>query len=203
MLEVNNLACIRGDRQLFNDLSFVLRQGQLLHITGANGSGKTTLLRALCGLTQPASGQILWQGTSIRDLAEDYNQHLTYIGHPNAVNGELTALENLGVYAKLWGDLDQALIRQVLSQAGLSSESHLPAKLLSQGQKRRIALARLLVTKTPLWILDEPMTALDANTIAHVGEVVASHLKNDGMIVITSHQTLKFEISIMNTIALD
>jgi len=202
LLEVKNLQCVRGDRSLFSDLSFTLEPSQLLHITGANGSGKTTLLRALCGLTLPASGQILWQGTSICDLAEDYHQHLTYVGHPNAVNGELTALENLTIYAKLWGDLDRASIRQVLGQVGLTSVPHLPAKLLSQGQKRRIALARLLVTKTPLWILDEPLTALDANTIAYIGEVVALHLKNDGMIVITSHQTLKFEVSVINTIAL-
>ena len=167
MLEVSNLACSRGDHRLFSGLNLELHPGQIMQIQGANGSGKTSLLRTLCGFIQPDEGKIAWEGSDVRDLGEDYFAEMMYLGHLNAIKDELSALENLRISAGLSGlSLNETDAIAALRRMGLKGRERLPAKVLSQGQQRRVALARLLVIKARLWILDEPLTALDVNAVA-------------------------------------
>ncbi len=196
MLEVSNLECVRGDRRLFAGMSFSVKPGELLHVQGANGSGKTSLLRMVCGLVSPVQGDICWGGENIRILREDYFREMTYMGHLSGIKEDLTALENLRILMGLAGDEapEEALVA-ALDHMGLAGREDLPAKVLSQGQKRRVALARLVLCgvashKTRLWILDEPFTALDVAAIAVVQALLSQHLHNGGMIILTTHQDL-------------
>jgi heme exporter protein A len=190
LLDVVNLSCTRGDRLLFSGVSFTVGAGELLHITGRNGSGKTTLLRTLCGLTQAADGHVRWQGVDARTLGDEYRAKLAYVGHLNGIRGELTALENLNAVAALAGDVRTARAESALEKVALDAYRAFPAKILSQGQKRRLALARLLVLERPLWILDEPLTALDTRSIEIVTQQLAAQLNRGGAVIITSHQPL-------------
>ena len=189
MLEVDNLACSRGDRPLFRGLSFTLAPGELIHVTGRNGAGKTTLLRTVCGLSRPAEGAVRWQQQDIRILGDEYHAQLGYVGHANGIQGELTTLENLRFTARLSGQEGVSPV-EVLGMLGLAPFSHLPTKVLSQGQKRRLALARLLVTRAPLWVLDEPFTALDTQTVALMEDQIRAHVAARGMVILTSHQAV-------------
>jgi len=190
LLEVNQLGCVRGDRPLFGDLSFTLSAGQLAHVVGRNGSGKTTLLRTLCGLSQPASGEIRWRNAPIAALGDEYRAQLSYVGHQDGVHGELTAAENLGLANCLVTGSHPGAIDAALERLGIDAARALPAKLLSQGQRRRLALARLLVARTPLWILDEPFTALDAAASALLQTLLHEHLSGGGSAVLSSHREL-------------
>lgn len=191
MLSVVELECVRGDRKLFKGMSFSLEFGALLQVQGPNGSGKTSLLRMLCGLMAPAHGEIRWKGENIRSLGEEYFTELIYIGHFSAIKDEMTALENLRISAELAGvDLELREAREALGRMGLAGREHLPAKVLSQGQRRRVALSRLLVCNAPLWILDEPLTALDKQAAALIRSLIEAHLKGGGMAVFTTHQEL-------------
>ncbi len=189
MLEVDHLSCRRGDRTLFTGLSFTLPGGTLLHVRGRNGSGKTTLLRALCGLLRPDHGRILWRGELVTDLADDYNRELLYFGHLNGIKADLTGYENLRVAATLdqdpFADTD---ILDALGRIGLAGFEDLPTRMLSQGQKKRVALARLILSKAPLWILDEPFTALDTDAVALLETLIAEHVADGGAVVLTTHQ---------------
>ena len=186
-----NLECVRGEKSLFRDLSFRLEAGACLMVQGANGSGKTSLLRMLCGLAQPAQGEIRWGGEPIRKLAEDYRGELLYCGHAGAVKDDLTALENAQISATLAGaPVDEASARQALRQLGLKGREDLPARVLSAGQRRRVALSRLLLEKRRLWVLDEPLTALDKTAVTTLCGVIDAHLATGGMAVLTSHQDL-------------
>jgi len=188
-LQVNNLQCIRGDRELFTGLSFDLEERQLLMLEGANGSGKTTLLRTLCGLYLQEQGDILWDGTPIRKLEEAYRQELLYLGHYNAIKSDLTALENLRINTLLAGDhASHDELMQALDTIGLFAFEDFPTRQLSQGQKRRVALARLLLSKAKLWILDEPFVALDVAAVELLQKIIAEHVDNGGMAIITTHQ---------------
>lgn len=194
MLEVQDLECWRGDHLCFTGLSFKVQSGELLHVKGHNGSGKTTLLRTLCGLMTPEQGKILWKGEPIRRLGEDFHQDLTYIGHLNGVKDDLTGLENLRIAGQLSGLTCAAdTLRHALRRIGLAGREELPAKVLSQGQRRRVALARLLLTQAKLWILDEPYTALDVAVIEVMRNVIAEHLENGGMVILTTHQDVDIE----------
>ncbi len=189
MLNASHITCSRGDRVLFSDLSFSLSSGELIHLKGKNGSGKTTLLRSLCGLFLPDSGEIQWDGNSIRTLGEDYCRELVYLGHHNGIKDDLTALENLKVSAVLDDDnVSEDQIWAALKKIGLAGFEDLPTRVLSQGQKRRVALARLLLTASRLWILDEPFTALDASAIELLQSIIADHVSTGGMVVVTTHQ---------------
>ena len=191
MLEASNLECVRGEKSLFRDLSFRLEAGACLMVQGTNGSGKTSLLRMLCGLSQPAAGEIRWNGEPIRKLAEDYRGELLYCGHAGAVKDDLTALENARISAMLAGEaVDEDTARQALRQLGLRGREELPARVLSAGQKRRVALTRLLLEKRTLWVLDEPLTALDKAAVANLCGMIDAHLAAGGMAVLTSHQDL-------------
>lgn len=189
MLEIVNLECIRGDRRLFSGLSFELAAGELLHLHGHNGSGKTTLLRTICGLITPTAGEVRWQGENVRKLRDDFARELVYIGHKNAIKADLTGTENLRIACQLDGmpvSVKQAW--EALEKMGLRGHEDLPVRVLSQGQKKRVALARLLLNKSPLWILDEPFTALDKAAVAFLQTVIQDHVAHDGMVILTTHQ---------------
>ena len=191
MLEVSNLACTRGDHRLFSGLSFSLSAGELMQVQGANGSGKTSLLRTLCGFMTPEAGEIRWRGQDVRELEEDYYAEMVYLGHLNAIKDELNALENLRINAGLAGCVvDDTRAIAALRRMGLRGRETLPVKVLSQGQRRRVALARLLVSDAALWVLDEPLTALDVGAVGLMQELIGEHLKKDGMVIYTTHQPL-------------
>lgn len=188
-LQAHALTCIRGDRRLFTDLSQSLRSGELLYLQGANGTGKTTLLRTLCGLFEPDSGYISWNNESVDSIGEEFFRHLLYIGHQSAIKMELTPLENLRIACALDGLSPTASgLWQALEQVGLSGFEDLPAKMLSQGQKRRVGLARLFLSDASLWVLDEPFNALDVHAVEMLQQVIARHIEQGGMAVLTTHQ---------------
>lgn len=191
MLEVSNLACSRGDHRLFSGLNFNLHPGQIMQVQGANGSGKTSLLRTLCGFLMPDEGDIVWHGQKIGELAEEYHDEILYLGHLNAIKDELSGLENLCISAGIAGiELEEKEAVTALRRMGLRGREMLPTKVLSQGQRRRVALARLLVSDAKLWILDEPLTALDVGAVALIQELIEAHLARQGMVVFTTHQPL-------------
>jgi len=191
LLETTHLDCHRGDKLLIKDLSIHVAPGQLLHVTGRNGTGKTTLLRCLCGLSAPAAGKITWQGQDIATYRDEYHAHMAYVGHLNGNQGDLTPEENLVFAQTLAGrnEDDDAPI-EILQKLGLYNSRHLPAKFLSQGQQRRLALARLLGQKRTLWILDEPFVALDVETTALLEDIVSEHIDTGGIVILTSHHAL-------------
>lgn len=192
MLEISNLACSRGDHRLFSGLSFTLHPGQIMQVQGANGSGKTSLLRTLCGFLMPDEGDIIWRGKNVRELDENYYAELLYLGHLNAIKDELNALENLRILAGLSGvEIEEKDAVSALRRMGLRGRERLPVKVLSQGQRRRVALARLLVADAKLWILDEPLTALDVGAVALIQELIAEHLARQGTVIFTTHQPLQ------------
>ena len=201
MLQGFSLACVRGDRELFKDVNFSLEAGGLMQVRGPNGSGKTSLLRMLCGLSNPAAGEIHWCGKAIRSLDGDYFAAVTYIGHLSGTKDDLTVIENLRISSALAGfeiSADQA--SEALEYIGLSGREALPVKVLSQGQRRRVVLARLLVCKTPLWILDEPLVALDVIAVKLIQGLLEQHLQQGGMVVMTTHQEI--EIATASTMQL-
>jgi heme exporter protein A len=202
LLEVLDLACARGDRPLFRGLSFGLKPGELLHVRGENGSGKTTLLRTLCGLSQPAAGEIRWDGKSIREQSDTYRQRLCYIGHGNAIHGDLTPVENLQFETCLGAEV-RIEAQPALESLGLARVAALPTKLLSQGQKRRVALARLAVLGRTLWVLDEPFTALDARAVERLLAALAGHLDRSGLCLLTSHQPVTVANRPVRTLTLE
>lgn len=187
MLETTALTCERGGLRLFSDLGFALDGGGMLRVRGGNGSGKTTLLRTLAGLTRPARGTVHWKGASID---ERYREELLFLGHAPALKDEFTVLENLAFSAQLSGkEFREEKLREALERLGIARLAHLPAGHLSQGQRRRTALARLALPETaPLWLLDEPFAALDDQAIGSVGALCAAHLAAGGLLVLTSHQ---------------
>ncbi|MEO6423257.1 MAG: cytochrome c biogenesis heme-transporting ATPase CcmA [Candidatus Nitrotoga sp.] len=192
MLEICNLACSRGDHLLFSDLNFSLSSGELLQVQGANGCGKTSLLRTLCGFMVPLSGEIRWHGQNIRELRDKFYAEMIYLGHLNAIKDELNALENLHISSGLAGcKVDDIQVIAALRRMGLRGRETLPVKVLSQGQRRRVALARLLLSDASLWILDEPLTALDVGAVGLMQELIGEHLANKGMVIYTTHQPLE------------
>ena len=205
MLEAVELEATRGETTLFRGLGFALGPGALLRVTGANGSGKTSLLRALCGLLLPTAGEARWKGENIRSLREEYWQHLAYIGHANALKDDLTAEENLAVACALTGAaVPSSRIRAALESFGLGGRRRLPVRALSQGQRRRAALARLALSEMlPLWILDEPFAALDAAAVRQVQSLVGAHLARGGLVVLTTHQEARIDAPSVTDINLD
>ena len=187
-LQVRGLSCVRGNRRLFRDVSFVLQSGEWLHVQGPNGAGKTTLLRTICGLLAPDQGHVLWNGQGIFQTDHFYQQ-LLYIGHRLAVKRQLSALENLRIALALRG-LRPAdnLLWQALDTAGLRGFEYLPVKFLSQGQVRRIALAWLASSPARIWILDELFNGLDDAAITRFEAMRVQHIHSGGMMVATTHQ---------------
>ncbi|SUA59831.1 Cytochrome c biogenesis ATP-binding export protein CcmA [Oligella urethralis] len=191
MLEVSNLDCVRGERRLFHDVSFLLRSGEGLLITGENGSGKTSLLRMLVGLTPPFIGTINWKTRLIKHLGAEYRRELLYCGHPLGLKDSLSATENLQSIASLVNEpVELSVVQDALERIGLQGSAHMPVRALSQGQKRRVSLARLFLSRRTLWVLDEPLTALDTKASQHVAQAVDRHLDDGGIAVITTHQDM-------------
>ena len=193
MLEARELGCDRGGRRLFSSLSFSLAAGEALRIAGANGRGKTSLLRILCGLLSPAAGEVRWKGEPIQGMKEEYSGQLVYVGHAPAVKDELTAAENLSIACRLAGQMRShgevsAALRTLDVPAGAM------VKTLSQGQRRRAALARLCLSQAvPLWLLDEPFAALDAQAAGLVEGLIRRHIGQGGSVVYTTHQEARLE----------
>ncbi len=192
LLEASELSCIRDDRALFADLSFRLRAGQALLVEGRNGSGKTSLLRILCGIRMPDEGSVTWHGEDIFRLGGDYHACTAYVGHKDGIKQDLTARENLAV-ARGLGTPSATTLEQALDAVDLCGFDDVPARKLSAGQQRRLALARLLVTRSQLWILDEPFTSLDRHGIAIVEALVGKHLASGGMLAVTSHHAVNLD----------
>ncbi len=191
LLEARQLCAQRGNVELFRGLSFAVTEGELLIVRGPNGSGKTTLLRMLCGLGEPAAGSILWRGTPVSSFSSALREGVLYLGHAPAVKDELTAHENLEVNLALAGLPGEAPeIDDTLRRVGLYARRGLLARRLSQGQRRRLGLARLLAAQQPLWLLDEPGAALDAQGLALLAQTVAEHLKRGGAALVSTHQDL-------------
>jgi heme exporter protein A len=190
-LQAIAISCERGGRPLFAPQSFTLNAGQAMQIEGDNGSGKTSLLRMVCGLVPTASGEVRWGGQAISEVRHAFSLDLLYLGHSLGLKDELSAVENLRVASVLAGHSvghEQAL--QALQAQGLGSRSHLPLRVLSQGQKRRVALARLQLSKARLWVLDEPFVALDTLAVLALQQVLRQHLAQDGLLLFTSHQAV-------------
>jgi heme exporter protein A len=184
LLQGERLSCIRDDRILFENLDFTLAAGQVLLLEGKNGSGKTSLLRILCGLREPDDGRVLWCGETINDSR--YRADMAYVGHLDGIKKELTVLENLKVSLALSG-AGRYSVEQALDKVKLAGYDAVLTQALSAGQKRRLSLARLLITRAVVWILDEPFTSLDKQGIALIQTVMIEHCANGGMIVLTSH----------------
>jgi heme exporter protein A len=194
LLEVQGLTCFRQNRCLFADLNFVLSEGQICQIEGVNGAGKSTLLRAILGLFRPDEGRIIWDGRSTTKQAELFLQHLFFLGHKFAINSDLTPWQNLEFWAAL-NPTNNTDFTAALSKVGLTGLEHIPCHSLSAGQHRRVALARLWLTNTKLWILDEPFTAIDKSGVQLLQQRFNTHLQSGGMILITSHQDLSKEFN--------
>jgi heme exporter protein A len=190
MLWANGLECVRGERRLFRDVGFELDPGTLFHVQGRNGSGKTSLMRMICGLLAPAAGDIRWNGSDIRGLDEAYRGELFYLGHQNAIKDDLSATENLQVSEALAeAPVTRASARDSLARLGLKGYEDLPTRVLSQGQKRRVALARMLFReRCRLWVLDEPFVALDPHAVSEVAGIITDQLGGGGIVVYTTHQ---------------
>ncbi|MFO0707646.1 MAG: cytochrome c biogenesis heme-transporting ATPase CcmA [Nitrospira sp.] len=204
MLTVDQLRCSRGDRMLFRGLSFAVSPGQVLAITGSNGSGKTTLLRTICRLAPVDGGTISWQGRDIGTIADHYLAQLLYIGHRNALKDDLTPGENLVALARLGGaEPEPGTLLDSLDAVGLGrAVSRLPVRVLSEGQKRRVALARLWCEPRPLWILDEPFTALDASSVQILRQRMQRHLDAGGLILTATHEPVGLSAHAMREIRL-
>lgn len=189
VLRGESLAVFRGERLVFRDLDFSLAAGQALVLAGPNGSGKSTLLRLLAGLVRPIAGRLLWQD---EDALADLTGHaarVAYVGHQDAVKPGLTATENLRFDARLAG----GAVADALAAVGLADLADLPARMLSAGQKRRLALARLALTEVPLWLLDEPTLGLDTASIGRFGALLAGHRARGGMVVAATHVPLPLD----------
>ncbi len=186
MLTAEGLAVFRGERLVFRDLGFALPAGGALVLAGANGSGKSTLLRLLAGLVRPVAGRLLWRGEdAFADLAE-HGRRVAYVGHLDAVKPGLTVAENLRFSARVSG----ASLAGALEALALQPLAELPARMLSAGQKRRLALSRLVLSAAPLWLLDEPTLGLDTASIERFGALLAAHRSGGGMVVAATHVPL-------------
>lgn len=191
-LKADSLSCIRDTNILFENLSFSVSAGEILVIEGRNGCGKTSLLRILSGIRQQDDGQVSWGGEDIQKLGASYREDMAYLGHLDGIKHELSAIENLELVS-IYGKVSEGSIDDALETIGLSEKAELKAVNLSAGQKRRLALARLLLTDCRLWLLDEPLTALDKAGIALFEGLVKKHVADGGIVVLSSHHELKLE----------
>ncbi|MFZ5556721.1 MAG: cytochrome c biogenesis heme-transporting ATPase CcmA [Pseudomonadota bacterium] len=190
MLAAIGLTCTRGERRIFAGVSFSLARGELLHVVGPNGSGKTSLLRMLCRLLSPADGEIRWNDGTLQELGDEYLAQVAYVGHLNGLKDDLTAWENLRVCSGMEGNADPATILASLDRVGLGECRDFPTRWLSQGQRRRLALSRLMAVPRRLWILDEPFTGLDKASVGTLLDMLRQHLTAGGLVVLTSHQDM-------------
>ena len=190
LLQTRDLTCVKDDRVLFEGLNISLSAGQILLVEGKNGSGKTSLLRILTGLSLPESGEILWKGEPISEVGADYYEQVNYVGHHDGIKRDLTCLENLRLVQAMGKPLPISL-DDALEKVNLYRYGENFVATLSAGQKRRLALARLVVTEASLWIMDEPFTSLDKASMAMFQTMFEQHLSSGGVIVMTSHHDIE------------
>ena len=183
------LLCARGGRTVFADLDFRIAAGGALVLAGPNGSGKSSLLRLMAGLARPAAGVLAWGGNDVAEDPATHRARVHYVGHLDAVKPALTVAENLGFWAALCGGSDgaEARTRAALDAFGIAQLGDVPGRYLSAGQRRRLNLARILAASAPLWLLDEPKTALDTDAAERVDAAIASHRAEGGMVVMSMH----------------
>lgn len=191
MFEALNLSCIRDERTLFSGLSFTLEPGEMVQVEGQNGAGKTSLLRILAGLSSPDVGEVRWQGESTRRQRDVFHRQLVYLGHQPGIKTVLTAYENLAFYQSVDGKINADAIYQALEHVGLLGYEEVTVAQMSAGQQRRVALARLWLSRAPLWILDEPLTAIDIQGVAALMDLFEQHVSRGGMLLLTTHQDLQ------------
>ena len=189
-LEARAVHLWRGEKHLLRGVSFVLSGGELLQVVGPNGVGKTSLLRCVAGLLPTESGDIVWRGRQVREATDDFHQQLAYLAHVNGLKGDLTALENLRYGVGVRREVATDELRETLALLQIAACADLPVRALSAGQKRRVALARIMLTRAALWILDEPITNLDAAGITLFESRIADHMRAGGMILTAAHQLL-------------
>jgi heme exporter protein A len=183
-----DLACVRGERQVFSSVRFTLSNGDALALVGPNGAGKSSLLRVLAGLLPSAGGGLTWNGAAISDDPDAHRTRLHYLGHLDAVKPALTPLESLGFHAQLRGhDADAATLKGALDAVGVAGLADLPGRFLSQGQRRRVALARLRAAAARLWLLDEPTLGLDADAAARLADMIDTHRSQGGLVIVATH----------------
>lgn len=193
-LSAHDLACERSERLLFKGVNFGLSGAQLLLVQGGNGQGKTSLLRLLTGLGRPDEGEVRWRGEPIARCRDHYHQEMAYLGHANGIKDDLNPVENLRFHVALHGrSFEQAQALDTLKRLGLSRCLDLPCRALSFGQRRRVALSALLLAGACLWILDEPLTGLDAPAVALVEGLIRDHIQAGGMVVATTHQVMNLD----------
>ncbi len=196
MFEALNLSCVRDERTLFSGLSFTLEPGEIVQIEGRNGAGKTSLMRILAGLSSADAGEVRWQGVNTRRQRDVFHQQLLYLGHQPGVKSVLTAFENLAFYLSVnrpsgKAETDADAIYQALDNVGLLGYEDVTVAQMSAGQQRRVALARLWLSTAPLWILDEPLTAIDKQGVATLINLFEQHAEQGGMVLLTTHQDLQ------------
>lgn len=202
VLKANDLKCVKGNSELFSGLDFSVQSGEALVVEGSNGSGKTSLLRILCGFSQPATGEITWCDEPI-DKHENYQQQISYIGHQSGVKLDLTVLENLIFAQRLVGtSRKESEIKETIRAVGLFKQRNILTRKLSAGQKRRVALARLQLEERLIWILDEPLTALDKTFVAEFEMVLKRHLDQNGILIVATHRELKVPSHMVKRISL-
>ncbi len=199
MLEAVDLHCERGERLLFEHLSFQVTAGQCLHIAGDNGAGKTSLLRILCGLLRPLAGEVRWRARPIGSAREEYCADLVYVGHLNGVKDELTATENLQTWSAIAGlRIGADRLAHALQLLAMDRFAHIPAGQLSQGQKRRVSLARLsLASHANVWVLDEPFNALDRHGVATLNGLIEQRVRTGGAVILTTHQAWEAPVEVL------
>jgi len=196
MFEALNLSCVRDERTLFSGLSFTLEPGEIVQIEGRNGAGKTSLMRILAGLSSADAGEVRWQGVNTRRQRDVFHQQLLYLGHQPGVKSVLTAFENLAFYLSVnrpsgKAEADADAIYQALDNVGLLGYEDVTVAQMSAGQQRRVALARLWLSTAPLWILDEPLTAIDKQGVATLINLFEQHAEQGRMVLLTTHQDLQ------------
>lgn len=197
-LKVKNISCERGGKLLFEKLGFSLEAGRALHVRGENGSGKSSLFKIIALLNRPLDGDIIWENKSVLEESQHYFDNLLYVGHKNAINLQLTAVQNLLWYASIHSedegsDLISERSNHAFKLLGLYGLEDIPAKHLSAGQRRKILLARLILQNKKLWLLDEPFASLDSQSIEILQSLMSSHLAQGGLIVFSSHQEVKMD----------
>lgn len=201
-LEGREINVWRGDRHILRDVSFSLQAGEFLKLTGPNGVGKTTLIRVVCGLLPAETGAVEWRGKPVDSSNDEYHAEMTYLGHLNSLKADLSARENLEFLGGLREALTEADIDSALDRVGILSRGDLAARSLSAGQKRRLALARLLLSGAILWILDEPVTNLDVAGVDLVEDLVREHVERGGLALAAAHQRLLDDESFLRRLEL-
>ncbi len=202
-LQAHQLACRQGDRLLFENLDFQIDAGELLLVEGQNGCGKTTLLKTLATLRHPDNGYVSWQGKPTLKRGDEFRSELTWLGHHNGIKLDLTAFENLKISCALNGvSVSDDEVLQALDDIGLFGYDELPVRSLSQGQKRRTALAALLLNQSTLWILDEPFSALDVKAVNFLQSTISQHVDKGGLVILTTHQEVDLTSGDVNRLKL-